>query len=232
MCAATAAFSSGEILPSPFVSIDSKVGSSASAARGSETPHTPTTSASPANLLRLIDLIRAPPFLLQGRAPRRLRELDRGIRSGERPELALLRRDQTRLAVGGEAPGLGIERHRHRELEQPARGHVADAGAAQRPPPRTGVGRTPVRHPLDPVDDALAVDGRVDRAKTHVILLFILAAACARSAALSVARRHTCGGQPARRTFVACRPLGPSVMSNSTCWPSARDLKPSATIAV
>ena len=50
-------------LPSPFVSIDSKVGSwSAIAARGNTTPHTPATpSASPANLFRLNDLIRPHP---------------------------------------------------------------------------------------------------------------------------------------------------------------------------
>src|SRR5205823_14807153 len=47
------------------------------------------------------------------------------------------------------------------------------------------------------------------------------------------ARSH----RPARayamgRTFAACRPLGPFLTSNSTFCPSARERKPSATMAV
>src|SRR5262249_53406240 len=66
------------------------------------------------------------------------------------------------------------------------------------------VRRPPAGHRFDPVDDALAYDGGVDRAKTHVIWLFILTAAGARSAAVFLER-----GVP-RRARTASRPGGRS----------------------
>src|SRR5450631_1118542 len=77
-------------------------------------------------------------------------------RSAESAELASLGGGQASGAIGGQAPGLRIERHRHFEFEHAPAPRFADADAAERPPLRPLLRREPLRHPLDAVNGALA----------------------------------------------------------------------------
>ena len=87
----------------------------------------------------------------------------------ERAEISPLGGGQARRTVGGQPPGLRIERHSDLELESTSRPRRPDVDAAQRPPAGPLARSKPIRNPLHPVDDALADDGSGDLPKTHAL---------------------------------------------------------------
>ena len=75
--------------------------------------------------------------------------------------------NQASSAIRRQAPGLGIERHGHLELERSVVPDRPDANPAKRSPGDTLARRRPARHPFHPVDGALAGDSPGDLPKTH-----------------------------------------------------------------